>query len=149
MGKLFDVSGTGVTVSVLTRDHCPPHVHCECVAEGWEARIAFSYLGDGIDLMDVVALKKSPRRVALNRVGAAVIAKLTMCRDAWWHIYADTCLENQWLDVTGRVPTPAPKKQRSRARQVKVAQYDPTVATTTIEFTDGSRRQIKLMAEAG
>lgn len=147
MGKLFDVPGMGVAVSVLTRDHCPPHVHCECVAESWEARIAFSYLGDRIELMDVVAPRKTPRRVTLNRLGGAISANLTMCRREWWRIYADICLDNQWLTVTASVLAPAPKRDRSQAKQARSARYDADLETTTIEFADGSTRRIELKGE--
>lgn len=148
MGRLFDVPGMGIAVSVLTRDHCPPHVHCECVAESWEARIAFSHLGDRIELMDVVAPKKMPKPATLNRLGEAISNNLTMCRREWWRIYADTCLDNQWLTVAASVVAPAPKRDRSQAKQVRSARYDAALETTTIEFADGSTRQIILMGEA-
>jgi hypothetical protein len=68
VSKVLDIATMGAKVYVRSRDHCPPHVHVTHAGEGWEARLAFSYLDASIRLLDVVPLARAPRLAVLNTV---------------------------------------------------------------------------------
>lgn len=138
MPHVLSVTGTGVEVFVLTRDHCPPHLHCENAADGWEAKLEFSYLNNDVRLAQLYVSGKRPRVSTLNTVLAAVIGSIKRCRDEWWSIYGDTCLKNQRLASTPAGLAVAPKRHKKSTVQVTAASYSPSTGKTTIHLGDGS-----------
>jgi len=59
--KLFRVPRTGLYGELWMRDeHCPPHLHVENEEVPWEARLAFSFVGDVVRVMDVDPIEDAP-----------------------------------------------------------------------------------------
>ena len=75
--KLFQVPRTGLYVELRTRDeHCPPHVHVENEAVPWEARLAFSFIGKAVRLMDVDPIEEAPRYCRVLTCGGPAVASI-------------------------------------------------------------------------
>ena len=87
MSRVFAIAAIGASGYVRSRDHCPPHVHITHKGEGWEARLAFSFLDGSIHLLDVIPLARAPRLAVLNMAASALVAALPNCRAAWWDIH--------------------------------------------------------------
>jgi len=137
MGHLFDVSGVSAEVVIRTRDHCPPHVHVLCRPEGWEAKVAFSFLDDSVALMELVVSRRGrdPGFAVVNLVKRAVRAERSRCREKWWRIYETTCLENKWLTSGPAIALVALK--RADAKQIQFARYNPVNLKLQIGFKSG------------
>lgn len=137
MGHLFDVSDVAAEVVIRTRDHCPPHVHALCRAEGWEAKITFSFLDDGVELRELVVARggRDPGLAVVNLVARAIATERARCREEWWRIYQTTCLENKWL--AGGPAFSLATKKVAGARQVRFARYNPATLRLQIGFTSG------------
>jgi hypothetical protein len=137
MGHLFDVSDARAEVVIRTRDHCPPHVHAFCRSEGWEARVAFSFLENRVELMELTVARggRDPGLAVSNLIKRAVQTERALCREKWWQIYETTCLENKWL--TGGSEIGLATAKVAGARQVQFARYNPTNMKLQIGFNSG------------
>ena len=102
--KLFQVPRTGLYVELRTRDeHCPPHVHVENEEVPWEARLAFSFIGNAVRLMDVDPIEDAPSTRTIDRIKAAIASNLPKCRAEWWTRVGTCCVDNRWMPgVAGR-----------------------------------------------
>jgi len=95
------VPRTGLYVELRTRDeHCPPHLHVENEAAPWEARLAFSFIGNDVRLMDVDPIEDAPNARTVDRIKAAIAANLPKCRRAWWAMSGTCCIDNRWAQVS-------------------------------------------------
>jgi hypothetical protein len=99
--KLFQVPRTGLYVGPRTRDeHCPPHVHVENEAVPWEARLAFSFIGNAVRLMDADPIEDAPSMRTIDRIKLAIASNLPRCRVEWW-VRVGTCrVDNRWMQVS-------------------------------------------------
>ena len=134
MSKVLDIATLGAKVYVRSRDHCPPHVHVTHAGEGWEARLAFSYLDASIRLLDVVPLARAPRLAALNTVAGTVAANLPDCRAAWWRIHGKTCLNGQWLKIAADGAGRPAIRTEPGALQVARSHYDVAQGAVILFF---------------
>src|SRR5258708_30559418 len=99
MNRVFISEGTGATIYVFTEDHCPPHVHARHRAEGWIARVRFSYLSSTVELMSIAPTKNVPLQRVVNRLLDNIQERLSDCRQSWWMTKRTACLTNQWALV--------------------------------------------------
>jgi hypothetical protein len=114
-----------IDVVVRTRgEHCPPHVHADCAAEGWDARFRFSFLDDEVEYWDTRPKHRAPSLATLNRVGAVVFANLAACRRRWWETMRTTCLRNQSVRRVSDKLVPC-SPAAPGVRRVAAASYDP------------------------
>ena len=141
MSKVFDIAMIGARVYVRSRDHCPPHVHIIHPGEGWEARLAFSFLDASIRLLDVVPLACAPRLAVLNTVASAVVANLSVCRAAWWRIQGKTCLNGQWLKMADNGAGLPVARTAAGAWQVERSHYDIEQSAVILFFKGQTESQ--------
>jgi hypothetical protein len=144
MGTIFEPRDAGISVFAPTRDHCPPHVHCENRQKGWTILLEFSFLTNQVSLYEVRG--KKPRISEVDAIAEMVAAKLHACRKEWWRIRATTCLDNQTiaLPATGTVRR-GKRSEKDRARKrITASRYDPNANATTLQLADGSEQVIKL-----
>lgn len=134
MSRVFAIAAIGANVYVRSRDHCPPHVHITHRSEGWEARLAFSFLDGSIHLLDVMPLARAPRLAALNMAASVVVAALPACRAAWWDIQRTTCLDGQWLKVVEDDSFLPASRTEIGALQIGRSHYDVQRATVVVFF---------------
>jgi hypothetical protein len=135
MSRVFAITAIGANVYVRSRDHCPPHVHITHRGEGWEARLAFSFLDGSIHLLDVMPLARAPRLAALNMAASAVAKALVACRAAaWWDVQGTTCLDGQWLKVADDDTCLPASRAEIGALQVDRSHYDIQRATVVVFF---------------
>ena len=87
----------GIEFTVRTRDeHPPPHIHVEHLAEGWEIKVAFSYVENTVSTYQVKHLGgKLPTLARLNAIVLEIMKSRRECRDVWWRHIQDAGLENQ------------------------------------------------------
>ena len=84
-----------------TRDeHCPPHVHVENEEVPWEARLAFSFIGNAVRLMDVDPIEDAPSTRTIDRIKAGITSNLPRCRAEWWARVSTCCVDNRWIRVS-------------------------------------------------
>jgi hypothetical protein len=134
MSRVLDIAAIGANVYVRSRDHCPPHVHITHKGEGWEARLAFSFLDGSIHLLDVIPLAHAPRLTVLNMVASAVVAALPACRAAWWNIQGTTCLDGQWLKIVENDICLPVSRTEVGALQIDRSHYDIQRAVVVVVF---------------
>ena len=139
-----------VEVVVRTRDeHCPPHVHADCQAEGWSARFTFSFADDDVSFWDFQPKnpKRPPSMHQLDRIGVAVSANLTAVRFRWWQVMRTTCLRNRYVitkngAITMVLPTNA--KGGSKDNQIIEATYVADDEVTRIKLKSGEIFSVNL-----
>jgi len=124
-------------------EHCPPHVHADCVAEGWDARFRFSYLDDEVEYWDTRPKRRAPSRATLNRVGIAVFGNLATCRRRWWEVMRTTCLRNQPVRPSRGKLVPCSPTAPGSGR-VTAASYDPSTQELIVDLADGSTHRLQL-----
>lgn len=134
MSKVFDMTAIGAKAYIRSRDHCPPHVHITHRGEGWEARLAFSFLDGSIHLLDVMPPARAPRLAVLNVAALAVVEALPACRSAWWDVQGTTCLDGQWLKVADDDTCLPASRAEVGALQVDRSHYDIRRATVVVFF---------------
>jgi hypothetical protein len=146
--KLLSVAGTRLTVELMLRDeHCPPHVHVEDETVPWEARFAFSFVGNAVRLMDIDPLDAAPTLRTINRVQGAIAGALPACRRAWWAKIGTCCLDNRWVRIEGDHVTILTRRAPG-ALQVAAAHYDATEPATLTLSLHG-RPDVTMLAGAG
>jgi hypothetical protein len=127
-----------IDVVVRTRgEHCPPDVHADCAAEGWDARFRFSFLDDEVEHWDTRPKRRAPNLATLNRVGAVIFANLAACRRRWWETMRTTCLHNQPVRLLGGKLMPCSPAAPGAGR-VTAASYDPSTREPVVDLADGS-----------
>jgi hypothetical protein len=135
-----------VEIVVRTRDeHCPPHIHADCRADGWSARFKFHFTSDEVEYWDIKPKgpRKPPSRSALVSIGEAVYGNLAVIRERWWQALGDVCLKNRYIDESkpGLVflddhrPVPS-------AVQIRSVTYDPTTGELAVTLNDGATRRV-------
>ncbi|MDS4040771.1 MAG: hypothetical protein RKP20_06305 [Candidatus Competibacter sp.] len=134
MSRVFAIAAIGANVYVRSRDHCPPHVHITHRGEGWEARLAFSFLDGSIRLLDVMPLARAPRLAVLNMAASVVVAALPVCRAAWWDIQGKTCLDGQWMKIAEDDACLPASRTEVGALQIDRSHYDVQRATVVVFF---------------
>lgn len=135
---MFTSSSTGAAVYVFSHDHCPPHVHARHRGDGWIARVKFSYVGSGIELMSVAPLKAAPQRRTVNCLLADTETELPACRRSWWTTTQTTCLINQWAVSPNQDRIELASRPTAGARQISEARYDPDYERLRLTFRDGT-----------
>ena len=144
MSRVCVSAGTGAGIYVFSEDHCPAHVHARHRGEGWIARVRFSYLDSTVELISIAPAKNIPLQRVVNRLLSDIQARVPDCRRGWWLTRGTTCLENHWAMVSkaGKIellPKPTPS-----AKQIAVAEYDPSKEQVQVIFRDGTKVQVKL-----
>ena len=138
MSRVFISPSTGAGVYVFSDDHCPPHVHARHRGDGWIARVRFSFVGGGVELLSIAPLRNSPLQRTVNRLLDDVEAELPACRRIWWAVRQTACLGNQWA------VTPAPEvievlsDATANAKQIAEATYDWEQELLRVTFQDGT-----------
>jgi hypothetical protein len=146
--KLFQVPRTGLHVELRTRDeHCPPHVHVENDEVPWEARLAFSFIGNTIRLMDVDPIEDAPNTRTIDRIKAAIVNNLPNCRAEWWARVGTCCVDNRWTRVSPDGTVTVLAKREAGAAQIGRATYDPQADHVILIMKDG--RGLAIKAGAG
>jgi len=130
-------------VYVFSDDHCPPHVHARHRGEEWIARVSFSYLSSGTELMSIEPVKNVPMRRVINRLLEEIQDRLPDCRSSWWMTRRTTCLANQWAMVRARGKVVV-SDQVPGAQQIGDAQYEPTTERLHVNFRDGTTEEVRL-----
>jgi hypothetical protein len=142
--KLFQVPRTGLHVELRTRDeHCPPHVHVENEAVPWEARLAFSFIGNAVRLMDVDPIEDAPSTRTIDRIKAAIVGNLPKCRAEWWARVGTCCVDNRWTQVSRDGTVTVLVKRAGGAAQIAEASYDPQAGRVTLIMKDGTSFAMK------
>jgi len=137
--KLFRVPRTGLYVELWMRDeHCPPHLHVENEEVPWEARLAFSFVGDVIRVMDVDPIEDAPNTRTIDRIKAAIVNNLPKCRAEWWARVGTCCLDNRWIRLSRDGTLTVLVRREVGAIQVRGAVYDPQVGQVTLIMKDGT-----------
>jgi len=134
VSRVFAIAAIGANGYVRSRDHCPPHVHITHRGEGWEARLAFSFLDGAIHLVDVTPLARAPRLAVLNMAASAVAAALPACRAAWWDIQGTTCLDGQWVKIAEDHTCLPAHRMEVGALQIDHSHYDVQRASVMAFF---------------
>jgi hypothetical protein len=128
---------------MLRDEHCPPHVHVESEAAGWEARFAFSLVSDAVRLLDVDPIEEAPSAKTIDSIKAAIVANLVRCRAAWWDKIGTCCLDNRWVHIIGSEITVLAERERG-ASQIRTAKYGAKIANElTLFMKDGSTHTMK------
>ena len=144
--KLFQVPRTGLYVELRTRDeHCPPHVHVENEAVPWEARLAFSFIGRTVRLMDVDPIEEAPSTRTIDRIKAAIVGNLPKCRAEWWARVGTCCVDNRWCQVARDGTVTVLARRQAGAAQIVSAVYQPQAGQVMLIMKDGT----SLAMEAG
>jgi hypothetical protein len=141
MSRVFVSDATGAVIYVFTDDHCPPHAHARHRGEGWVARVRFSYADSTVALISIAPLKNVPLQRVVNALLDDVQAHLADCRRSWWATKQTTCLANQLVVV------PAANKielrsERTNAKQITDARYDPATERLFVTFQDGTTAEV-------
>ena len=144
--KLFQVPRTGLYVELRTRDeHCPPHVHVENEEVPWEARLAFSFIGNAVRLMDVDPIEDAPSTRTIDRIKAAIASNLPRCRTEWWARVSTCCVDNRWIRVSRDGTVTVLARREVGAVQTGRAFYESGTRQVTLVMKDGT----SLVMEAG
>jgi len=144
--KLFQVPRTGLYVELRTRDeHCPPHVHVEDEEVPWEARLAFSFIGNAVRLMDVDPIEDAPSTRTIDRIKAAIASNLPRCRTEWWTRVSTCCVDNRWIRVSRNGTVTVLARREVGAVQTGRAVYASGTRQVTLVMKDGT----SLVMEAG
>jgi hypothetical protein len=142
--KLFQVPRTGLYVALRTRDeHCPPHVHVENEEVPWEARLAFSFIGNVVRLMDVDPIEDAPSMRTIDRIKAAIVTDLQKCRAEWWARVGTCCVDNRWTQVSRDGTVAVLAKREAGAVQIGRAVYEPRARQVTLVMKDGTSLAMK------
>jgi len=143
MSRVFVAEGIGAGVYVFSDDHCPPHVHARHRADGWVARVRFSYVTSVVALMSIAPLRNIPLQRVVNQLLDDVQAHLAICRRSWWEIRKTACLENQWAAIqqSGKIEISAANVPK--AKQIAAADFDPDVGRLNIIFRDGTAAELE------
>ena len=91
---------------IYKNDHCEPHVTFVCMADQWKARIRFSMVKTGVELVDVKPLINTPSWALLNRIANQLDQRIEQCRLEWWHTKnGELCIDNRKVErlTVGRV----------------------------------------------
>jgi hypothetical protein len=144
MGLVFASDTTGALVYVHSHDHCSPHVHALHRAEGWTARVGFSYVDCTVELMSIAPTDHPPARRLLNGLLIEVQEQLVDCRRVWWTIQETTGLANRWAIARAPGMIELLPARKPRARQIADARYDPATLQLHVTFLDGSKLEITL-----
>jgi hypothetical protein len=119
-------------------EHCPPHLHVENEEVPWEARLAFSFVGDVIRVMDVDPIEDAPNTRTIDRIKAAIVNNLPKCRAEWWARVGTCCLDNRWIRLSRDGTLTVLVRREVGAIQVRGAVYDPQVGQVTLIMKDGT-----------
>ena len=131
-------------VELRTRDeHCPPHVHVENEAARWEARLAFSFVGDLIRLVDVDPIEAAPGMRAIDRIKSAIIDNLAKCRAEWWMKVGTCCLDNRWVRLSRDGRLTALARREVGAAHIGGASYEPRSEQLTVTMKGGTDLTMK------
>lgn len=143
MSRVFMSPSTGAGVYVFSDDHCPPHVHARHRGDGWVARVRFSFVDSGVELLSIAPLTNVPLRRTVNALLGDIETDLSACRQGCWRNRQTTCLANQWArETAGRLELlPA---QAADARQIADATYDPDQEQLRVTFQDGSALDVRV-----
>ncbi|WP_207460855.1 hypothetical protein [Azospirillum sp. SYSU D00513] len=129
-----------IEIVVKTRgEHCPPHVHADCDAEGWSARFKFYFESDDVDFWDLRPrnARKAPQASVLDEVGEAVYRNLVQVRKRWWEVMGTVCLSNQYVHCrAGKIIVL--ERFEKGALQILEAAYEPSRKTLRVGLSDGS-----------
>ncbi len=138
MSQVFISESTGAAIYVFSDDHCPPHVHARHRGDGWIARVRFSYIGTGAELMSIASLRNVPLQRTVNRPLTDVEDELPACRLSWWITKGTVCLSNQWAVVSadGRIEVSA--QPSGDAKRTADATYHPDEERLRVWFQDGT-----------
>lgn len=142
MGRAFVSQETGAAVYILADDHCPPHVHARHRGKGWIARVRFSYIDSGVELISIAPLKGIPLRRALNALLDEVQIRLLDCRRAWWTTRQTACLENQWAIAPAGEGIELRPERSAGAKQIAGARYNIATGRLTVGFWDGTSAEM-------
>lgn len=142
--KLFQVPRTGLYVELWTRDeHCPPHVHVEKEGVAWEARLAFSFIGNTVRLMDVDPIEDAPSTRMIDRIRTAIASNLPKCRAEWWARVGTCCVDNRWMQVSRDGTVTVLARREVGAIQIDRAAYEPGARQVTLIMKDGTNLAMK------
>ena len=144
MSRVFVSESTGAAVYVHSHDHCSPHVHAQHRRDAWVARVAFSYVDSEVELKDIAPTNRPPPRRILNAVVSDVQGHLADCRRTWWTVQQTTGLANRWAIVPAPGVIELLPMQKSYAKQIADARYDPASQRLLVIFRDGSRVETRI-----
>jgi len=126
-------------------DHCPPHVTFVSRAGGWTARVRFSMFSGGIEIWDIKPLRNAPAWALINELANQVDTNLGQCRDDWWSIHKDVCLDNKDVERAGpgqvRLGTTVPPLGKVVAKSGKyqrAANGQPSEVVVNVKWPDRS-----------
>ena len=123
---------TGLFVELWTRDeHCPPHIHVENEAAPWEAQLEFSFLTGAVRLMDIDPIAGAPAARTIDRIKAAIAAKLPRCRSEWWTRIGTRCLDNRWIRIAHDGGITMLAGREKGATQIAATGYNPETEHVT------------------
>jgi hypothetical protein len=144
MSRVFISQSTGAGVYVFSDDHCPPHVHARHRGDGWIARIRFSFVSNGLELLSIAPLRNSPLQRTVNLLLDDIEAELPACRRSWWATKQTTCLVNQWAAAPASGVIELVPKAAANARQIAKAIYDPEQERLQVTFLDGATLDVSI-----
>jgi hypothetical protein len=144
MSSAFVSKDTGAAIYVFVNDHCPPHVHARHRAEGWIARVKFSYLNSALDLLSVAPENKAPLQRVVNRLLDNIRERLSDCRERWWMANRTVCLTNQWALMQSGGTVDLLVRRAAGAQQIVDAHYDPRGEQLVVAFRDGTTAEVIL-----
>lgn len=82
-------------------DHCPPHVTFISRAGNWTARVIFCMVSSHVEIWDIKPLKNAPSWNLINELASQVARNLSLCREEWWRLHKDVCLDNKEVERAG------------------------------------------------
>jgi hypothetical protein len=138
MVRVFVLEGIGAGIYIFSDDHCPPHVHARHRADGWIARVGFSYLTSDVELISIAPMRNIPRQRVVNRLLDDVQDHLAMCRHCWWELRRTACLVNQWakIEQSGKIQILAAGV--AATKQITHAEYALDGGRLHLSFRDGT-----------
>ena len=144
MSRVFVSKDTGAAIYVFVNDHCPPHVRARHRAEGWTARVRFSFLSGALDLLSIAPEKKAPLQRVVIRLLGDIRERLSDCRERWWMANRTVCLTNQWALMRSDGTVDFLVKRAAGAQQIVDAHYDPLREQLVVAFRDGTTTEVDL-----
>ena len=142
MSRVFVSVATGAVIYVFADDHCPPHVHARHRGEGWIARVRFSYVSSGVELISIAPLKNVPLQRVVNKLLDDIRARLMECRRRWWMTRQTTCLANQWAVVPAAERIELRSVRTADTKQIADAKYEPATEQLVVTFQDGTTVEV-------